>query len=742
MSGFLYPGGGQSAPSAINGFRVQSSVYALPIPVVYGTARIAGNLIDFIQGDVSPVVSKPSKWATPTQTGWNYFASLALALCEGPIVGIGNVWAEKDQKADFDTLLQPVQLWDLKLGTSSQTALGYLSTAAAYRYLAYVADEVLGLPNNVLPNLSWEIQGLFIFGGGIDDALGSDVLSDVLTDAIHGANFPSASLASLTQYEDYCAAAGLFVSPAYDTLRRTADIVDELMTATNSAVVWSDGVLKVIPYGDSSLSGNGHTYTPNTTPLYDFTDDDYMAADGEDPVSVKRKNPQDRYNQLFVEFVNRDNDYNGDVAEAKNDSDILINGLLPAPKLSLPLIKDVDVARSIAQLRQQREQYVVNEYSWKAGWKFSLLEPMDLVTLSDVGEGLDFTPVRITEVVELENGDGIEFTAEDWPFGVATATLYPTQSNSGHRPNNTVDPGDTTTPVIFNGPGSLTINTLEVWIAASGGQYWGGCEVWLSVDNGVTYRKFGTINAKATFGVLTADLDSGSAFPLTDIVNTLSVDVTASGGSLDSLTADEFGALSPFCYVDQEFLAYQDAAITGAFTYDLTTLYRAIRASVQTPTPGHLIGSPFAFIDESIFKLFYPQGYAGQVLYFKFPAFNIYGNALQSLASATPVIYTVQNPAAGTTPSLDSVIATPTFTPCDGGGTMTVSWTAANMPVGTTFNVEIKVNGGTRGAKPAVMYYNVTSGDSLGADLCPDSFGVVTVTAVNGYIVSSATGTF
>jgi hypothetical protein len=42
------------------------------------------------------------------------------------------------------------------------------------------------------------------------------------------------------------------------------------------------------------------------------------------------------------------------------------------------------------------------------------------------------------------------------------------------------------------------------------------------------------------------------------------------------------------------------------------------------------------------------------VLYFKFPAFNIYGNALQSLADASPVIYTVQSPGPGTTPSLDS----------------------------------------------------------------------------------------
>jgi hypothetical protein len=58
-------------------------------------------------------------------------------------------------------------------------------------------------------------------------------------------------------------AAGLFVSPALTSLRPVADFIDELMIATNSAVVWSDGLLKVIPYGDETLSGHGHIYTPN-----------------------------------------------------------------------------------------------------------------------------------------------------------------------------------------------------------------------------------------------------------------------------------------------------------------------------------------------------------------------------------------------------------------------------------------------------------------------------------------------
>lgn len=741
MSGFLWPSRQGSAAPALAGFRVQSSVYGLPIPIVYGTARIAGNLIDFVPGQAIPVTSQKSKWTSATQTGWTYLNSLALALCEGEIAGIGNVWADKDSKNDFDTVIQPQDLWTLRKGVYPQSHIAYLSSLARYPYLAYVAVDQLAMPNNVLPNYSWEIEGLLIFGGGIVDAIGSDVLPDMLSNPGYGMGFPSASIDSLSDYEDYCAAAGLFVSPAFTTIRKGSDAIEELMLATNSAIVWSDGLLKVKPFGDQPLTGNGHTYTPNTTPIYDLDDRFYLAAPGEDPIRVRRKNPTECYNQLFLEFENRENDYNADIKEAKNDDSILTTRLNPAPKVSIPMIKDPDVARVSAQLQQQRAQFVVNEYEFRLGWKFSLLEPMDLVTLTDVGLGLNFTPVRIISVVELEDAEGIEIVAEDWPFGTASATLYPSDNGDGHKPANNVAPGDTTTPVIFNGPALLSNNSNQIWIAASGGQYWGGCDIWVSADLGATYRKVGRINEKAIFGELTADLDDGLAYPDEDSVNVLSVDVTVSGGSLDTQTADDFANLVPLCYVDGEFLAFENATLTSPFNYDLDTLFRALYGSTQVATPGHLTGAPFVFIDGAVYRLPYPQGYVGQTLYFKFPAFNVYGNALQSLADVSPIIYDITTPPGGLTPSIDSVSIIVTSTPCDGGGTMTVSWTVSNMPGGETYDVFIDVKGGTRGAHQ-VNYIGVSSGSALNADLCPDSFGEVTVTAQNGSPIASNFQTF
>lgn len=743
MSGILFRKGSSQAPE-IAGFRVQSSIYGLPIPIVYGTARVAGNLIDFVPGPITAVETKPSKWVDSTQTGWQYVNAVALGLCEGVIAGIGYVWRDKDERKDFDTFVQPDELWDLKLGTIAPSALGYLSSVAPYQYLAYVAVESLSMPSNALPNLSWEVQGLFIFGGGIVDALPSDVLEDLLTNPTHGTAFPAASLDSLADYADYCAAAGLFVSPALTSIRKGADVIDELMIATNSAVVWSDGLLKVKPYGDEPLSGNGHTYTPNTTPIYDLNDQHYMAGEGEDPVVVRRKNPNDCFNQLFLEFENRGTllapaDYNPSVREAKNDDDILINGLRPGPKLSIPMIKDPDVARTVVQLQQQREQFVANEYLFRLGWKFSLLEPMDLVTLTDETLGLDFTPVRITQVIELEDAEGIDFVAEDWPFGAATATLYPSEDGDGHKPKNNVAPGDTTTPVIFNGPLSLTNESLEIWIAASGGQYWGGCEVWISADGGVTYRKAGTIRSKATFGELTADLDEGDAYPLLDSVNTLSVDVTASGGSLEDQSQEDFDALVPLCYVDGEFLAFRDATLTSPFCYDLDTLYRALHGSVQTATPGHLSGSAFAFIDDSIFRLGYPQGFGGQTLYFKFPAFNVYGNALQSLASVSPVTFVIQSPIGA--PEITSVTPTPTFSPCDGSGDLDIAWVASGMPVGVVFSVRVDITSGIYTG--TYGFYAITSGSTIHPPLCPGETGICTVTAaVDGTVVATLSAGF
>ncbi len=655
MSGILYP---SQKASEIAGFKIQTSVYGLPIPIVYGTTRIAANLIHMPNiPSISPGQGGKGITSKGATSGKSYNAAMILSLCEGQIAGIGNVWRDKDAKVAFTAY--SAAGYGLATGTSGQTGWASLPSAQrlGYMQIAYVDNPNWPLPNDSLSSYSWEVKGFEIFGSGVVDASPADIIPDYLTNAQYGVGFPSAQLGDLTTFQDYCAAFSVFCSPAFVDQQPARDQLNDLLEIANTGVVWSDGVLKFVPYGDFGATAHGHTYTPNTTPVYDLTDHDYIPrGEGVDPVQVTRKSPIECFNQIVVEYEDRSFDYNVSSQKAEEQVSIITDGKRPMPPMALHAIKTAALAQQVAQIRLQREQNVRNEYKFKLGWRFILLEPMDLVTLTDSGLGLLLTPVRITQVEELEGEDGIEVTAEDWPFGTASATAYQTASNSGTTSNANVDPGNTTAPIIFEGPHDIySSSPLEIWVGASGGQYWGGCQVYISVDN-VNFDLVGTITGKAVFGDTTASLASNAAYPSIDTTHTLSVDLTSSGGSLVAQSNTQFTQLVPLCYLGGEFVAYRDLSLTSAFNYDLTHLYRGLYGST---IPGsHGGGTPFVFCDNRIARVPWPIGYVGQVVYFKFPAFNVFGGAQQDVASVSSVSHTIGSDPIipGVVPSFEVVV--------------------------------------------------------------------------------------
>src|SRR6185437_8167085 len=115
---------------------------------------------------------------------------------------------------------------------------------------------------------------------------------------------------------------------------------------------------------------------------------------------------------------------------------------------------------------------------------------------------------------------------------------------------------------------ALSGGTYEVWLIASGGSDWGGCQVWISLDN-ATYALAGTIYRGARQGMLTAGLPS---HPDPDDTGTLSVDLTRSHGQLLSGTQEDADNLVTLCYVDGELISYRTAMLTAAHEYAMTYL--------------------------------------------------------------------------------------------------------------------------------------------------------------------------
>ncbi len=83
------------------GYRVQTSIYGTPIPIVYGRQRVTGNIIQIFAWNPKPLGGKTAgKGAGGGKGGtrqYDYTSGVLIGLCAGPIYGILNVWNDKDQ---------------------------------------------------------------------------------------------------------------------------------------------------------------------------------------------------------------------------------------------------------------------------------------------------------------------------------------------------------------------------------------------------------------------------------------------------------------------------------------------------------------------------------------------------------------------------------------------------------------------------------------------------------------------
>ncbi|WGW03575.1 baseplate multidomain protein megatron [Tropicibacter oceani] len=148
----------------LDSLRITSSTEGAVIPRLYGRMRIGGNIIwatDFREETKTTTQGggKGGGGGKVKTTEYLYYASFAVALCEGPITGIGRIWAD-GKSMDLSGVT-----WRWYPGDEAQSAdpfiaarMGAASTPA-YRGTAYVVFEELALSTygNRLPQLSFEV---------------------------------------------------------------------------------------------------------------------------------------------------------------------------------------------------------------------------------------------------------------------------------------------------------------------------------------------------------------------------------------------------------------------------------------------------------------------------------------------------------------------------------------------------------------------------------------------------------
>ena len=482
-------------------------------------------------------------------------------------------------------------------------------------------------------------------------------------------------------------------------------------------------------------------FTPNVTPVYDLTDDDFIYEDGTDPVQVARLDPYAASNVQRLEVFNRANAYAATPVEARDQNAIEQFGLNIGSTITAHEFCDLGIGLIAAQLILQRGLYVRNTYSFKLSWEYCLIEPMDIVTLTDPGLGMAKTPVRVTAIEEDKDGL-LAISAEEFPGGTATASSYAPPIVTNRIVNRNVAPAAVNTPVILEAPSQLTGGVPQLWAVVSGGANdvadpnWGGANVWIARD-GVTFVQVGTISAVGRQGVLTAALAPGSGNP--DTVDTLSVDLGESGGVLSSGTQTDAQNAVTLSIVDNELIAYATATLTATNRYGLTYLERGLYGS---RIAAHAAGAPFARLDAATFKYTFPLAYIGTPLTLKFQSFNIYGGGVQNIAtcvaySVTPIGSGVFGPTAqeiATGTSFDEGLASQAINQTDDYGLASDPYTSTiDDGLASDQATSLAVaSGGTGATSPAVARQNI------GAAATGANADIISLTNLSGLAIGTA----
>ncbi|WP_341809992.1 glycoside hydrolase TIM-barrel-like domain-containing protein [Wolbachia endosymbiont (group A) of Apotomis capreana] len=143
----------------LKNLQVQTSTYGRTIPIIYGTARVAGNII-WAQPIKEEAITTKSKIGRGMNVTYNYYATLAIAICKGKVEKLNRIWADTTSLS-FDEID-----YTFYSGREDQNPDPFMSSiegegnVPAYRGISYIVIKNFPLAdyNNRVPIFTFEVR--------------------------------------------------------------------------------------------------------------------------------------------------------------------------------------------------------------------------------------------------------------------------------------------------------------------------------------------------------------------------------------------------------------------------------------------------------------------------------------------------------------------------------------------------------------------------------------------------------
>ena len=615
-----------SRSNKIDSFQSTVCEFGTPVPLLYGTCKVAPNLIcyqDFTTRE-RRVTQKSGKSKSTTIT-YLYYVYVELALGEGVIDGVSKVWVGDTAYSTLYALNANTgnEGAGLSLSRGNDNApTAYMSAnhadiATGYTNLAYLYGKIfLGEDNASMPSYSFEVRGTLLGSGDGIDANPAYVIRDILSSIGLGEYVDDTSFKN---YAAYCNATDLLVSSyndAFSSQKKAQEVIAELLELTNTYMFWSVDRFKFVPRDDIPRG----TWKPNTEIIYDIDADELISQNGA-PVVFRRKDSTEIYNYVTVNFLNRANDYEEESVSFQDIASIKAYGVRSV-SYDAKWLHTKERALKYAQMKTRLAQTECNQYTLKLPWKYCRLEPGDLIRITDEAIGIKGQVAMVSEVSEANDGL-ITVTALQRAPGDYSEAKYKVDNKYQYQDFN-IDPGDTARPLFIIPPSDLVASSsgCELWIALHGNsEDWGGCDVYVSTKDG-DYSYNGTHGVSSVYGWLISDLAYDGDSVDIQLDNPRAVELLT-GSTQDAADGNTL------IWINGECMSYSLATLQGSNVYTLSGL---VRGQYGTKQGEHYFDDDVAVLDGNIYAVSLPKAYIGKTLYFKFPAFNAFKANGQDLA--------------------------------------------------------------------------------------------------------------
>jgi len=531
---------------------VQASSYGQPIPRLWGTGRIAGNLI-WSTGliETKTTTKQGGKGGAPktTTTTYSYHVDCAIALCRGPIAGVRRIWADGKLFRDADGVQRHAEALRVYPGSEDQmpdpamqAALG-AADCPAHRGLAYVVFERLELADfgNRIPNFTFEVE-----------AQASATVASVIEElcSLAGVPFLDAARTGRIDLAGYAVARPASIRQVLEPLR-SAFFFDAAEIEGALAFFPADGTpVARVPVGELGAHPFGSEPPP--------------------PLELRRTAEAELPRQITVQHLDPARDYQVNAQRARRSTSPSTADL----SVDLPLVLEASEAKAIAERMVWLQWLGRDTVTCQLPIAYLHVEPGDKLVVLD-GEGRART-LRVTRRELRLPGSLLLEAVTD---GAAALSRIASAAPAPVPPQAVLLPGLTTAHLLDLPLLREEDDGPHLLLAAAGASTgWRGAVLERSADGGATWERLAELTEAAVLGTALDALPPASPH-VWDRAGSLTVSLLDPSDTLESVSEAAVLSGANACLVGGEVIQFRDAELVAPGTWRLATLLRGRRGT-------------------------------------------------------------------------------------------------------------------------------------------------------------------